>query len=189
VIEAWYAVYTKFQHEKSAAKVLESKQFEVLLPIYQTMHRWKDRNKMVTLPLFPCYLFLRTNIERKADVLRTPGVRWIVENGGCATPILETEIEAIRRITSSPSKVQPHPFLKHGQSVRIRKGPFAGNEGILERIKNQYRVIVSVELIQRSVALEIDLSDVEAASPSHKFSPHLPAAPRDLQHAASMSRN
>jgi len=181
VLEAWFAVYTRFQHEKSAARVLERKAFDVLLPIYQSMHRWKDRNKMVTLPLFPCYLFLRTNIERKADVLRTPGVRWIVENGGCACPISESEIEAIRRITSVPSRVRPHPFLRHGQSVRIRSGPFAGNQGILARIKNQYRVVVSLELIQKSVAVEVDLSDIESVSASRSFNPQRPTERQNTQ--------
>lgn len=188
-MQAWYAVYTRFQHEKSAARLLESKEFEVLLPIYQTVHRWKDRNKRVILPLFPCYLFLRTDLDRKTDILRTPGVRWLVENGGCAAPVSETEIEAIRRVTSFPSRVLPHPFLKKGEAVRIRSGPLAGNEGILICIKNQYRVVISVELVQKAVSVEVHLTDLEPLNGSFVRVPQLLAARASTHDARLHSQN
>lgn len=160
----WYAVYTKFQHEKSAAALLEAKEFQVFLPVYRTVHRWKDRNQLVVLPLFPCYLFLRMELTRKIDVLRTAGVQWLVENAGHACTIPESEIEAVRRICSIATRYQPHPFLKQGDFVRIRKGPLLGVEGFFVRTKNQYRVVVSVELLRKSVAVEVDLADIELAS-------------------------
>ncbi len=165
---AWYAVYTKFHHEKSAANLLENKNFEVFLPVYRSVHRWKDRNQMVILPLFPCYLFLKTELERKLDVLRTAGVQWIVENAGEACSIPEPEIEAVRKICCVGTRIQPHPFLKQGDLVRIRKGPLLGMEGYFVRTKGKYRVVVSVELVCKSVAVEVDLADVESMNASRR---------------------
>lgn len=157
----WYAVYTKFQHEKSAASLLDKKEFDVFLPVYRTVHRWKDRNQVVVLPLFPCYLFLKAELDRKLDVLRTAGVRWIVENAGHACPVPDAEIEAVRKLCSVATNLQPHPFLKQGDLVRVRTGPLTGMQGFFVRVKNQYRVVVSVELLRKSVAVEVDLADVE----------------------------
>jgi transcription antitermination factor NusG len=168
VTRAWYAAYTKFQHEKSAASLLEKKDFEVFLPVYRTVHRWKDRNQMVILPLFPCYLFLRTELERKIDILRTAGILWIVENAGQACSVLDSEIEAVRKICSGATPFQPHPFLKQGDFVRIRKGPLFGVEGFFVRTKNQYRVVVSVELLKKSAAVEVDLADVELVNANRR---------------------
>jgi transcription antitermination factor NusG len=158
---AWYAVYTKHQHEKSATELLARKGFEVLLPLYRATHQWKDRVKNVLLPVFPCYLFLRANLERKLDILRTPGVFWLVENGGHACPVPESDIEAVRRIAQSPGQVKPHSYLKSGDRVRVRVGPLAGVQGILVRVKNGYRVVLSVDVLQKAVAVEVDISVVE----------------------------
>jgi len=171
VKEPWLAVYIKFQHEKSAAKLLEKKEFEVFLPVYRTIHRWKDRKQPVVLPLFPCYLFLRTPIERKLEVLRTPGVQWIVENAGYACTVPNTDIEVIRRICSVGTQPRPHPFLKKGDFVRVRSGPLAGTEGFFVQVKNGYRVVVSVALLQKSVAVEVDLAELEFLSAAHRTSP------------------
>lgn len=165
MFEAWYAVYTKFQHEKSAAGLLASKNVEVFLPVYRAVHRWKDRSQMVILPLFPCYAFVRMNLERKLEVLRTAGVRWLVESAGHACPIPDAEIEAVRRVCAAGTRVQPHPFLKIGDLVRVRAGALAGMEGILVRTKNQCRVVITVELLQKSVAVEVELSNVEPLAP------------------------
>lgn len=185
--EAWYAVYTRFQHEKSAARLLEGKGFEILLPLYQSLHRWKDRNKLVTLPLFPCYLFLKTALARRVEVLKTPGVRWIVGNTNGDIPVPEGEIDAIRRVASTPSRIQPHPFLRHGQAVRVRSGPLEGLEGILTRVKNQFRVVISVELVQRSVAVEVDLSDVASVFVSRKPASQFSPASQNISSAAGLS--
>jgi transcription antitermination factor NusG len=158
----WYAVYTKFQHEKSASNLLRNKGFEVFLPVYQTVHRWKDRNQNVVLPMFPCYLFLQARLDRKLEALQTSGVRWLVENGGHACEIPEAEMEALRRVCAAGRSVQPHPFLKQGDRVCIKKGPLAGTQGLFVREKNQYRVVVAVELLRKGVSVEIDLQDVES---------------------------
>lgn len=158
---SWYAIYAKHQHERTAADLLVRKGFEILLPQYRSVHRWKDRNKTVLLPLFPCYLFVRTDLSRKLEILRTPGVFWLVENGGRAAPIPELEIEAINKIIQSPARIAPHPYLKSGERVRIRHGALEGIEGVLVRFKNQYRVVLTVELLKKAVAVEVDLPSVE----------------------------
>jgi transcription antitermination factor NusG len=159
---AWFAAYTRFQHEKSAAKLLENKGFEVFLPAYRTVHRWKDRNQTVVLPLFPCYLFLRTELDRKVQVLQTAGIRWLVENSGRACEVATEEIEALQRICAMGTRVQPHEFLRAGDLVRIRSGPLIGTQGFFIRAKKHCRVVVSVELLRKSVSVEVDLRDVEA---------------------------
>jgi transcription elongation factor/antiterminator RfaH len=165
--DAWYAIYTKHQHEKTATDLLRRKDFEVLLPLYTTVRRWKDRNKTVILPLFPSYLFVRTDLARKLDILQTPGVFWVVERGGRAFPVSDEEIEAVKRIVESPERVGPHPYLKCGDRVRIRNGALAGIEGILTRNKGQFRIVLAVELLQQAIAMEIDLSAVEPLGSNH----------------------
>jgi transcription antitermination factor NusG len=163
--QAWYAVYTKFHHEKSAAGMLVDKSFDVFLPIYRVVHRWKDRNQSLILPLFPCYFFIQTQLERRLDILRTAGVRWLVAQAGRACPVPDEEIDAVRRICASSSSVRPHALLKQGDLVRIKMGALAGMEGILIRTKNQYRVVITVQLLQKSVSVEVELSNVESATP------------------------
>lgn len=159
--EAWYALYTKFQHEKSAATLLQKKNFEVFLPVYRAVHRWCDRNQAVILPLFPCYLFLRTNVERKLEVLRTGGVRWFVENAKRACEVSEEEIDRLRKVCSVGTGVLPHPFLRQGDHVRVRSGPLTGTKGIFVRTKNQCRIVISVELLRKGVSVEVDTGDIE----------------------------
>jgi len=171
VAEAWYAIYTRFQHEKSAAALLQRKNFEVFLPTYRSVHQWCDRNQLVTLPLFPCYLFLRTNVDRKVDVLRTAGVRWFVENAKRACEVSDAEIETLRRVCSTGVGVLPHPFLRHGDHVRVRTGPLAGTEGFFVRTKNQYRVVISVELLRKGVSAEVDRGDIERIGKPYLLAP------------------
>jgi transcription antitermination factor NusG len=159
---AWYALYAKHQHEKTAADLLARKGFEILFPTYRSVRRWKDRNKILFLPLFPCYLFVRTDLSRKVDILRTPGVFWLVGGGESTYPIPEADIEAINRIMQSPAEIAPHPYLKSGERVRVRRGALEGLEGILTRFKNQYRVVLTVELLRQAAAVEVDLSAVES---------------------------
>jgi transcription elongation factor/antiterminator RfaH len=164
----WYAIYTRHQHEKSAADLLARKGFEVLLPLYRSRSRWTDRTRVVHLPLFPNYLFVRADLERRVHVLRTAGVCWFVENGGRPSEIAPEQMQTLRKLVESPVHVQPHPFLEQGDHVRILRGPFEGLHGILTRVKNQYRVVISVDLLRKSAAVEIDIADLLRLSPAGK---------------------
>jgi len=161
---AWYALYTRHQHEKTVARVLAGKGFEIFLPVYAAAHRWKDRTKQLSLPLFPCYVFLRGDTRRRVDILGTPGVHSLVGSEGRPAPIEQSEMDAIRQMIESRMQVEPHPFLRCGDWIRVKSGPLAGIEGILVRKKNLFRLVVSVELLQKSVAVEVDVSTVERAT-------------------------
>jgi transcription antitermination factor NusG len=158
---AWYAIYARHQHEKTVAQILTSKGFEVLLPLYQSVRRWKDRTKTLSLPLFPCYLFLNGGLERRLDILTTPGIHALVSTAGSPNPIPPAEIEALRRTIESGASLEPHPFLKCGDLVRVKSGPLTGIQGILVRKKNLYRLILSVEMLGQSAAVEVDALLVE----------------------------
>jgi len=158
---AWYALYTKHQHEKTVASLLSGKGFEVFLPLYSTVHRWRDRDKRLELPLYPGYVFLHDPLERRLQVVMTPGVHAIVGRGGAPEPIPDSEIEAVQRVVASPFAVAPHPYLRTGDRVRVVHGPLEGIEGILVRKKNIYRLVLSVEMLKQSVAVEVDASLVE----------------------------
>ena len=162
--DAWHALFTRHQHEKVVAHILSSKGFEVFLPLYSSIHQWKDRNKQLYLPLFPSYVFLRGGLRRRLDILTTPGVHFVVANGSRFADIPEEEITAVRKIVERTARVEPHPFLKCGDRVRVKYGPLTGIEGILIRKRNGFRLVVSVELLGRSVAAEIDASSVERVS-------------------------
>lgn len=157
----WYALYTRHQHEKSVHQVLTGKGFEAFLPLYTTAHQWKDRIKRVSLPLFPCYVFLRGPLVHWLPVLTTPGVHSVVGCGGQPAGIASVEIESIRRAIESPARVEPHPFLKCGDRVRVTAGPLRGLEGLLIRKKNWCKLLLSIEMLQRSVAVEADAAMVE----------------------------
>lgn len=161
---SWYALYTRHQHEKTVARVLQSKGFGVFLPLYTSARRWKDRTKQLSFPLFPCYVFLQGEAHRRVEVLGTPGVYSLVGTEGRPAPISETEIEAVRQMVESKAHVEPHPYLHCGDWIRVRSGPLEGIEGILVRKKNLFRLVVSVELLQKSVAVEVDASTVERAN-------------------------
>ena len=157
----WYAVYTRHQHEKSATQILTGKGFQVFLPLYRSAHRWKDRTQIIFLPLFSSYLFIRADMERRIEVLRTPGVCWFVANAGVPCQIAQREIESLRVLTESPAAFQPHPFLDCGDRVRVISGPLAGLEGIVTRSKKHYRVVLSVGILQKSAAVEVDSAILE----------------------------
>ncbi len=158
---SWYALYTRHQHEKCVHQVLMGKGFESFLPLYTTAHQWKDRVKRVSLPLFPCYVFLRGPLVQWLPILTTPGVHMVVGCGGKPASISNTEIEAIRRVVESPVKAEPHPFLRCGDRVRVTAGPLRGLEGLLVRKKNWCKLLLSVEMLQRSVAVEVDAAMVQ----------------------------
>ena len=164
---AWYALYTRHQHERSVANLLAGKGFQTFLPLYSTVHRWKDRRKHLLLPLYPGYVFLRDRLDRKLTIMMTPGVHSMVGTTDGPEPIPDFEIDVVKRIIESSLTVEPHPFLRDGDRVRVMYGPLEGIEGILLRKKNSLRLVMSVEMLMKSVAVEIDAFMVERISRPH----------------------
>jgi transcription antitermination factor NusG len=160
----WYAVYTNARHEKRVTKYLTGRMVECYLPSYKSVRRWQDRRKEVELPLFPGYLFVKIAYRSRLHVVTAPGVVQIVSFDGRPAPIRPAEIEALREGMSRARRCEPHPYLKVGKTVRVRSGPLAGMKGILIRRKEGFRLVLSIELIMRSVAIEVDEADVEAVN-------------------------
>jgi transcription antitermination factor NusG len=157
----WYALHTRYQHEKVVTQILTNKRFEVFLPLYSAVHQWRDRARELSLPLFPCYVFVKGGLDRRLDILTTPGIINWVGIGAGPSLIPDEEIEVVRRVIERSLKVEPHPYLICGDRVRIKSGALAGIEGILVRKKNLYRLVLSVEILERSAAVEVDASCVE----------------------------
>lgn len=157
----WYAAHTRHQHEKLVAQTLVNKGFEVFLPLYTEVRQWRDRTKRLELPLFSCYVFLRGDLDRRLAIVTTPGVHGMVATGGRLAAIPEEEIQAVRSVVENRVNVEPHPFLNCGDLVRVKSGALKGLEGFLVRKKGQTRLVVSVSLLERSVAAEVDAGTVE----------------------------
>ena len=157
----WVAVYTVARHERVVARQLEERRIETFLPLYRSLRRWKDRKKEVELALFPSYVFVRILTNNKLPVLQVPGVVSIVTFNGELAALPEQEINALRNGLDNQLLAEPCPYLKVGRRVRIVRGPMAGAEGILFRKKDRYRFVISVEVLMRSVAVEVDASDLE----------------------------
>ena len=157
----WVAVYTVARHEKTIARQFEERNIETFLPLYRSVHRWKDRKKEVELALFPSYLFVRISKDRKLHVLQVPGVVDIVTFNGELAVLPEQEINALRNGLENQLYAEPCPYLRVGRRVRVIRGPMACAEGILSRKKDKYRVVISVDVLMRSVAVEVDATDLE----------------------------
>ncbi len=164
----WHVLYTRHQHEKSVAKILASKGHEIFLPLIGVMHQWQDRGKQLWLPLFPKYVFIRGGLDRRVQVLSTPGLSHIVGWAGHPAMIPQNQMDAVRRMIESSLQIEPHPFLQSGDRVRVEAGPLKGIEGVLVRQRNKCRLVVSVELLGSAAAVEVDISCVTRidASPS-----------------------
>jgi len=161
---SWFAAYTLPRHEWKVAAQLAERQIPSFLPIYRSVRRWKDRRKVLELPLFPSYLFVQFNPGNRLDLLRLPGVMGLVCFQGKPAPVASTEIENLRQCLTGQTSAHPHPYLRVGRKVRIRSGPLAGIEGILVRKREVARVVLSISLLQRSVSLDIEEVDVEPVS-------------------------
>ena len=161
----WFAVTVKPKQEWVAASALESKGLEKFLPAYTVRRRWSDRMKTFALPLFPGYLFCRTSLEARGQVLRTIGVRGYVAFGGCPEPVPDDEISALMRMTSSGLPIEPIDYLRTGERVRVIDGPLRGLDGLLLECSGRTRVVVGVEMLQRSVSVEIDRLALEPLTP------------------------
>ena len=161
----WYALLTRHQHEKTVATTLSNKNHVVYLPLYRSVRRWQDRSKQVLLPLFPCYVFIREGMDRQLQILKTPGIIHIVSWGGRPAIVPQTQLEAVRQIIESRLHVETHPYLQCGDRVRVKTGPLMGLEGILVRKKGLARLVISMEMLGRSAAIEIDVLNVERIGP------------------------
>jgi transcription antitermination factor NusG len=157
----WYALYTSSRHEKQVAAFLSQRDVEFFLPLYNSIRRWKDRRVELQLPLFPGYIFVHVALRNRLTVLTAPGaVRFVAFNGRPAV-LPETDLTRLRSGLDYGVSAQPHPYLQVGRRVRVRGGPLAGIEGILVRKKERFRLVVSIDLIMRSIAVEVDAADVE----------------------------
>ncbi len=152
----WFALHVRSRCEKVVAASLRSKGYEEFLPFYRSRNRWSDRQKDVDLPLFPGYVFCRLQLARRLPVLTTPGVVSIIGAGKSPQPVEPLELAAVRSLVRSGLPAVPWPYLKAGERVRIDRGALEGVEGILTAVKKELRVVLSVTLLQRSVAVEID---------------------------------
>jgi transcription antitermination factor NusG len=152
----WFALRVKSRCEKAVAMIAQNKGFEEFLPLYQSQRRWSDRLKSVELPLFPGYLFCRLDPQHRLPLLTIPGVLHFVGIGKTPAPIEDAEITAIQTAVRSGLWTEPWPFLEIGQRVRLNDGPLTGLEGILVGTSKQERLIVSVTLLRRSVAVAIE---------------------------------
>lgn len=161
----WYALRVRSNFESTVASMLEARGFEGFLPTYTARRRWSDRVKEIQMPLLPGYVFCRLDIHNRLPVLTIPGMVSIVGIGKQPVAVDEHEIEAVRSIVRSRLQAQPWPYLRAGQSVRIERGPLAGLEGILVEFKSGYRLVVSVTLLQRSVAAEVEGDFVRPVAP------------------------
>jgi transcription antitermination factor NusG len=152
----WYALTTKPQCEQSAASLLEQQGFEHFAPVVSTKRRWSDRFKIVSVPLFPRYLFARFTSEQRRAVLTTPGVLSIVTFGGVTLPISDEEISSMRLIVASGLPVESAPCLHVGDPIEIAYGALRGLTGVVVRFKDRDRVVVNVNALQRSIIVELD---------------------------------
>jgi len=157
----WYVAQTCARHEKRVAEQFEVRGIEHFLPLYETVSRWKDRRVRLQLPLFPGYIFVRVPLRQRLRALEVPSVVRLVGFGSLPMPVPDQEMEAMRNGLTNRLRAEPHPYLTVGRRVRIKSGPLAGLHGILLRKKGIYRFVLSVDLIQRSVAADVDVADIE----------------------------
>jgi transcription antitermination factor NusG len=152
----WYALHVRTRFEKVVSRNLRGKGYEEFLPLYRRTSRWSDRTKEIELPLFPGYVFCRFNPHDRLPILTVPGVNAVVGIGKNLMPVEESELDAVRTVLKSEAYCEPWPYLEVGQRVEVEYGPLAGTQGIVSMVKNSCRLVISVNMLQRSVAVEID---------------------------------
>lgn len=164
-VQHWFAVYVRSRHEKRVGQHLDARQIEYFLPLYQARREWKDGSRQtVNFPLFPNYLFVRIARRGRVSVLEVPGVLWIVGGGAESSSVDDRYVEFLRE-SLAQGRIEPHPYMVAGERVRVRSGAMSGMEGVLVREKSGFRVVVTLELIKRSMAVELDASDLERCTP------------------------
>jgi transcription antitermination factor NusG len=160
-MELWFAVQVAPQHEQKVAKLLECGGFEHFLPTYKSRRQWSDRIKIITQPLFPGYIFCRSSRSRTPAILSIRAVNKIVSFGGKLCAIADEEITTLRKLVSTGTDPRPFPYLSAGQQVRIiQEGSLFGIVGMLKKVKNCTRLVISVEMITKSISIEVDGRDV-----------------------------
>jgi transcription antitermination factor NusG len=155
---SWYALQVRSRKEGYVASQIQGQGLECLLPTYKSIRKWSDRMKEIEQPLFPGYLFCRFDFQNRRPVITTPGVLQIVGYGRTAVSVSDEEIQALQLAVASEMPKQPWPYLEVGQRVRVNYGTLSGLEGILVNVKGNHRVVLSVTLLQRSVAMEVETS-------------------------------
>ncbi len=158
--DQWYALFVRSRHEKTVENSLKSKRYNVFSPSYRTKRKRVDRIAEIEVPLFPGYVFCQFNPSKRLPILMTPGVVGVVGRGNRPEPVDDTEIDFIRTVTLAGRSVQPWPFLRLGQRIRMQSGPLTGIEGIFLRVQDEDHVIVSVTLLQRAVSVVIEKDSV-----------------------------
>jgi transcription antitermination factor NusG len=156
----WFALSVPYQHERRTEKALRSKGLETLVPVYRSRRQWSDRVKEVEMPLFAGYVLCQFDLTDRIHVTDTPGVAKIVGFGGGPTALEDSEIAAIQQVVALKMPMAPWPYLKTGDRVRVEHGPMRGIEGALLRTKDAVRLVISVELLQRSIAVEVERDTV-----------------------------
>ena len=159
-VPAWYAAYTHPRHEKKVAQQLKDRGIEHLLPTFRSVRRWKDRRKELDLVLFPGYVFVHTQLTDRLRVLQLPGVVRFVSFNGQPAALPGDDVEALRNGLSHGLRLEHHPYLTVGRRVKVIHGPLMGAQGILLRVKNNWRLVIAIDAIMRSVCVEIDEADV-----------------------------
>ncbi len=162
----WFALQVRTRWESSTAMLLSGKGYQTLLPTYQTKKRWNGRLRQLTAPLFPGYVFCQFDALNRLPILVTPGVIAVVGRGRVPVPVDDAEISAIQTVVSSGLRAEPWPYLEIGQKIRIESDALYGLEGVLIKLKGNHRIVVSVSLLHRSVALEIDRTCVSPLGPT-----------------------
>ena len=160
----WYALRTRSRHEKAVRDRLASKGIEPLLPVVKKMSQWKDRRKKIEVPLFSGYCFARFSWNERLPVLEVPGVSDIVGQSDVPEAVPDQEIAALKRLMETTLPFDSHPFLEEGTSVEVIRGPLRGLRGILVKKLNCFRLVISVHLIKKAAAVEIDASSVVSVS-------------------------
>jgi transcription antitermination factor NusG len=164
----WYALRVRTRHEKAVAGALRNKGYDEFLPLYKARRQWSQRIAEVELPLFPGYVFCRFEPAQPGTrIVTTPGVMGIVGFGGKPTPVDHHEIAAIQLVLDSGMATEPWKFTAAGQRVRVIHGALAGLEGIFVAAKKNHRLLLSLSLLQRSVAIQIEEASVVALTPDH----------------------
>jgi transcription termination/antitermination protein NusG len=160
-VERWYAVSVRPRYEKLVTRHLQHRGLNCFLPLYRSVRRWRDRRKELDMALFPGYVFVNLNARDRLGVLRAPGVLRFVTFQGEPAAVPDSEIRALESSLCAGLRPQPHPYLRQGKKVRVKSGPLMDAEGIMVRRKEGFRLVLSVNLVMRSVMLEVDEGDVE----------------------------